>query len=131
MKATFSSKMLVNFFKTTYGHILDDSSVKVRIFFPHTITLCLIKNGLTHSDLMQLSIHHKLIMGPAIYLIFLMKVYAGCLYAHNDGTYWAKVIRPQEKIIVFQAISKCVNSLDSATQMNNFNDAGGRISSAT
>jgi hypothetical protein len=63
-----------NLFKTTYGHILDDSSVKVRIFFFHTITLCLIKNGLTHSDLMQLSIYHKLIMGPAICLIFLMKV---------------------------------------------------------
>ena len=68
MKAMFSSKMLVNFFKTTYDHILDDSSVKVRIPPPTTTTivLCLIKNGLTHSDLMQLSIHHKLIMGYSV-----------------------------------------------------------------
>ena len=55
-----------------------------------------------------------------------MTVWVDCPYAHNDGSYWAKVERLQEKIIVFWTMSKCVNSLDSSTQMNIFNGAGGR-----
>jgi len=30
-----------------------------------------------------------------------MKVQVDCPFAHNDGTYWAKVERLQEKTIVF------------------------------